>query len=47
MLNEIIKFKVHIQQSLEDYETFVVEEAEQEASAIDELGETEQKEEES
>ena len=47
MLNEIIKFKVHIQQSLEDYEVFVVEEFEQEASATDNLGETEQKEEES
>ena len=30
MLNDIIKFKVHIQKSLEDYEAFVVEEAEQE-----------------
>ncbi|MCJ1385110.1 kinetochore-associated Ndc80 complex subunit ndc80 [Xylographa soralifera] len=30
MLNDIIKFKVHIQKSLEDYEGFVVEEVEQE-----------------
>jgi kinetochore protein NDC80 len=30
MLNDIIKFKVHIQKSLEDYESFVVEEVEQE-----------------
>lgn len=30
MLNDIIKFKVHVQKSLEDYEGFVVEEAEQE-----------------
>ena len=30
MLNDIIKFKVHIQKSLEDYEAFVVEEVEQE-----------------
>lgn len=32
MLNDIIKFKVHIQKSLEDYEGFVVEEVEQELS---------------
>jgi hypothetical protein len=30
MLNDIIKFKVHIQKSLEDYEGFVVEEVETE-----------------
>jgi kinetochore protein NDC80 len=30
MLNDIIKFKVHIQSSLESYESFVVEEVEQE-----------------
>ena len=30
MLNDIIKFKVHVQKSLEDYEAFVVEEVEQE-----------------
>ena len=30
MLNDIIKFKVHIQKSLEDYEGFVIEEVEQE-----------------
>lgn len=30
MLNDIIKFKVHIQKSLEEYEGFVVEEVEQE-----------------
>ncbi len=30
MLNDIIKFKVHIQKSLEDYEQFVAEEVEQE-----------------
>ncbi|KAI9738974.1 MAG: kinetochore-associated Ndc80 complex subunit ndc80 [Claussenomyces sp. TS43310] len=30
MLNDIIKFKVHIQKNLEDYEGFVVDEAEQE-----------------
>ena len=40
MLNDIIKFKVHIQKSLEDYEGFVVEEAEQEldGEADSELG---------
>ena len=32
MLNDIIKFKVHIQKSLEEYEGFVVEEVEQELS---------------
>ena len=30
MLNDVIKFKVHVQKSLEDYEGFVVEEGEQE-----------------
>ncbi|MCJ1253259.1 kinetochore-associated Ndc80 complex subunit ndc80 [Lignoscripta atroalba] len=30
MLNDIIKFKVHVQKSLEDYEGFVVEEVEEE-----------------
>lgn len=30
MLNDVIKFKVHIQKSLEDYEGFVVEEVEEE-----------------
>ena len=30
MLNDIIKFKVHIQKSLEDYEQFVAEEVEKE-----------------
>lgn len=37
MLNDIIKFKVHIQKSLEDYEGFVVEEAEQELAGDGEL----------
>ena len=37
MLNDIIKFKVHIQKSLEDYEGFVVEEAEQELAGEDEM----------
>jgi kinetochore protein NDC80 len=30
LLGDVIKFKVHIQKSLEDYEGFVVDEAEQE-----------------
>jgi len=33
MLNDIIKFKVHIQKNLEDYESFVMEEVEQELGA--------------
>lgn len=37
MLNDIIKFKVHIQKSLEDYEGFVVEEVEQELAGDDDL----------
>jgi kinetochore protein NDC80 len=36
MLNDIIKFKVHIQKNLEDYEGFVVEEVEQELGGVDE-----------
>ena len=30
MLDDIVDFKLHVQKSLEDYETFVVEEVEQE-----------------
>lgn len=30
MLNDVIKFKVHVQKSLEDYEQFVAEEVEKE-----------------
>ncbi|KAL1971209.1 hypothetical protein VTN77DRAFT_161 [Rasamsonia byssochlamydoides] len=33
MLNDVIRFKVHIQKSLEDYENFVVDEVEQELGA--------------
>lgn len=36
MLNDIIKFKVHVQKSLEDYEMFVAEEVEKEAEEADE-----------
>ena len=35
MLNDIIKFKVHVQKSLEDYEGFVVEEVEMELGVED------------
>lgn len=38
MLNDIIKFKVHVQKSLEDYEGFVVEEVEQELGGEDDGG---------
>lgn len=30
MLNDVIKFKVHVQKSLEDYEVFVAEEVDRE-----------------
>ena len=30
MLNDVIKFKMHVQKNLEEYETFVSEELEQE-----------------
>ncbi|KAF4629466.1 hypothetical protein G7Y89_g8674 [Cudoniella acicularis] len=36
MLNDIIKFKVHIQKNLEDYEGFIVDEVEQELGRGDE-----------
>ena len=39
MLNDIIKFKVHVQKSLEDYESFVVEEVEAELGEEDLGGE--------
>lgn len=35
-LNDIIKFKVHIQKNLEDYEGFVVDEVEHELGGDDE-----------
>jgi kinetochore protein NDC80 len=40
MLNDIIKFKVHIQKSLEDYEQFVAEEVEKSCEE-QELGDVE------
>lgn len=36
MLNDIIKFKVHIQKNLEDYEGFVVDEVENELGVDEE-----------
>jgi kinetochore protein NDC80 len=30
MLNDVIKFKVHVQKNLEDYESFVADELEKE-----------------
>lgn len=35
MLNDIIKFKIHIQQSLEGYEEFVAQEVEREVEEQD------------
>lgn len=37
MLNDIIKFKVHIQKNLEDYEGFVVDEVEHELGGDEEV----------
>ena len=37
MLNDIIKFKVHIQKNLEDYEGFVVDEVEHELGGEEEI----------
>lgn len=34
MLSDTIKFKVHVQKNLEDYENFVVDEVEAELGAI-------------
>lgn len=36
MLDDVIKFKMHILKSLEDYEAFVVDEVEQELGQVDE-----------
>lgn len=35
MLNDVIKFKMHVQRSLEEYETFVADELEQELGIDD------------
>jgi kinetochore protein NDC80 len=37
MLNDIIRFKVHIQKNLEDYEGFVSDEVEKELGGNDEV----------
>ena len=37
MLNDIIKFKIHVQKSLEDYEGFVVQEVEHELEGEGEI----------
>ena len=37
MLNDIIRFKVHIQKNLEDYEGFVSDEVERELGGNDEV----------
>ena len=42
MLNDIIRFKVHIQKSLEDYEQFVAEEVEKECEEQEMEGEGEE-----
>lgn len=35
MLNDVIKFKMHVQKGLEEYETFVADELEQELGSDD------------
>lgn len=40
MLNDIIKFKVHIQKNLEDYEGFVADELEKELGSDEMRDET-------
>lgn len=38
MLNDVIKFKIHVQKNLDDYEGFVADELEKELGS-DEMGE--------
>ena len=40
MLNDVIKFKVHVQKNLEDYEGFVADELDQEMAAEEERDDT-------
>jgi kinetochore protein NDC80 len=40
MLNDVIKFKVHVQKNLEDYEGFVADELDQEMAAEDDRDDT-------
>ncbi len=42
MLNDIIKFKVHVQKSLEDYESFVADEVQQEVYGEDDTAEADE-----
>lgn len=37
LLNDVIRFKVHVQKSLEDYEQFVADEAEQECAELEKM----------
>lgn len=45
MLNDVIKFKMHVQKSLEDYEGFVADELEKELATDEPMGEEQQEEE--
>jgi kinetochore protein NDC80 len=36
MLNDVIKFKIHVQKNLEEYENFVTDELERELRSSDE-----------
>jgi kinetochore protein NDC80 len=40
MLNDVIKFKVHVQKNLEDYEGFVADELDQEMAVDEERDDT-------
>lgn len=42
MLNDVIKFKMHVQKNLEDYESFVADELEKELGSDDMGDETRQ-----
>ena len=44
ILNDVVKFKLHIQKSLEDYEGFVAEEVEKEWEELEHEGEEEKDE---
>ncbi len=35
LLNDIVKFKTHVQTNLEDYESFVVDELEKELGSVE------------
>jgi kinetochore protein NDC80 len=40
MLNDVIKFKMHVQKNLEDYESFVADELEKELGTEDSRDDT-------